>query len=406
MDADINEQVDIYEDLFQMLISAMNDGNSVRFGGFSVIQSASPDLYVTVESGMGGFQISTNRSVLIERSAAEEAVAIGPFTTWIASRTDCVYLDIVIEEIDSSDDVQIVNPEIGEETCVDIRLSYTIEIEEDSSNPPASPPTNHYYVKLATVTKTSGSTITTSDITMEVDDFKIDFGELTVGDLTINSSINFGSGVYLDGADIEIATVNTDQLADDSVDEDKIASTVVDGSTLEQNSGDGKLRIKDLGVTTAKINTDAVTSAKIGDDEIHKEHLNSDVVNTGLVQETDGSLSVDGIIDGLMSVELKISVMEIGDWNMDADGSKVINFTSIAYDKIRAYWCLIRKDSGVATPALYMFGSWGDDGSINLVDVGAYLRFQLFRTASGQWDSTEYDATSYNRGWIIILHEA
>jgi hypothetical protein len=95
--------------------------------------------------------------------------------------------------------------------------------------------------------------------------------------------------------------------------------------------------------------------------------------------------------------------IEIGDWNMDTTDSVtithgVVNFTSITLHNIS----IINDDgSTIQQLTLYSGGAApeGYFGSITSTTI------QLFRVASGSFDTTDYNATSYNRGYIVISYE-
>lgn len=128
-----------------------------------------------------------------------------------------------------------------------------------------------------------------------------------------------------------------------------------------------------------------------------------------------GSLSSDGIItatngfmaeymnsSGVASTKaLKWKIIELGDWNMDS----TVNFNrdiSISGYLLFA-WVIIRTDGGGYTisPLYYNYGGGSSvaggiasgSGSINMT-----------RATGGLFDSTSYDSTSYNRGWILAAY--
>ena len=127
-----------------------------------------------------------------------------------------------------------------------------------------------------------------------------------------------------------------------------------------------------------------------------------------------GTLEVDGGIrtqnSGPYFKEVKI---DIGDWNMDTTASIILTLTGINTTKIRSISVGIRADaSGPILPsAFYQLPFF--DGS-NLLQAsfsaasisGSDTLLTLRRTAAGAFDSTDFDDTSYNRGWIIIKYEA
>jgi hypothetical protein len=84
-------------------------------------------------------------------------------------------------------------------------------------------------------------------------------------------------------------------------------------------------------------------------------------------------------------------------------------FVSVAhgiadYTKIRAVLVVIRNDAAtllleIQNPAGALNGTTsGGITSINSVNV------DLYRVTGGSFDSTNYDATSFNRGYITIIY--
>lgn len=90
-------------------------------------------------------------------------------------------------------------------------------------------------------------------------------------------------------------------------------------------------------------------------------------------------------------VYLKRKILEIGDWNMDSL-SPVYVAHGLSISNIRRVTILIRDD---ANTSYYNFESYGS------FFIGV-TNISLNRTFSSIFDSTSFDSTSYNRGWVII----
>lgn len=124
-----------------------------------------------------------------------------------------------------------------------------------------------------------------------------------------------------------------------------------------------------------------------------------------------------GIIETEAGNTLKVKVIEIGDWDMDTDGTKNVAHGLVNYKNIRSISVIIRDDNdttyynlehmtGSSTP---IFG--GRVASVNstniiLARISETLADQLVTTgsATAQFDNAGFDSTSYNRGWITIVH--
>ena len=100
-------------------------------------------------------------------------------------------------------------------------------------------------------------------------------------------------------------------------------------------------------------------------------------------------------------------ILEIGDWNMDANNSTTVNHDFGTADKVLFANAFIRNDDGVRTHPLIGGHSVtvGDYRGGDITGIEAD-HFGLTRTVSGYFDSVDFDATSYNRGWIYIRYRA
>lgn len=110
---------------------------------------------------------------------------------------------------------------------------------------------------------------------------------------------------------------------------------------------------------------------------------------------------------GTAGTVLREKIINIGDWDMDATTRvTVAHGLGAEWKKIRCISVIIRNDSDdsysllsnftdAVDPDLLAGGIWGFDGT-NII---------LERRASGKFDLTTHDSTSYNRGWIYILYE-
>lgn len=104
-------------------------------------------------------------------------------------------------------------------------------------------------------------------------------------------------------------------------------------------------------------------------------------------------ISVDSI------VQPKVKIVNIGDWDMDGTASVAVPH-GLTYADIRDVHVMIRNDIDTSpTPLDYNPGT----GNAGYWSYGTNS-VVLTRVPAGQYDSTNYDATSYNRGWITIFY--
>jgi len=165
LDADLNEAQDVLRYMDRRSLSCLVGHESKRFGdGFKVVGTGA-SLAVTIKAGFAALLLDTKLAALLRLS---EDYTLSGFSSWSAERTDYVYIDIEEKEIGPSDDPDIVNPTLGDETCRDLRLTYSFAISEGAA--PGSPPSGHVYIILATITKSSGSNIEDSDVTVMIQD--------------------------------------------------------------------------------------------------------------------------------------------------------------------------------------------------------------------------------------------
>lgn len=289
-DADLNELGDILRIGNRRLLSCLVGHTNRRFGDGFKVTGTGASLAVTIEAGFAAFLIGTQQAVLL--NLAEDATLSG-FTTWSTSRTDYVYIDISEPEISAAEDPNIVNPDVGQETCRDLRLEYVFAISTGAV--PGAAPTGHTYISIASITKTTGSNIAAGDVTV-----------------LISSDLALGDG-----------SITTAMLADDAVTNDKIAADVA-GDGLEQ-SYDGSLDV--TGITDF---AGAVLKMKQFTGTWDMDGNTSLSITHGLDATKIRSISI--VIKGASSNYYPLDY-DIGDGSYAA-GSSVFNATVIALSRV------------------------------------------------------------------------
>lgn len=113
---------------------------------------------------------------------------------------------------------------------------------------------------------------------------------------------------------------------------------------------------------------------------------------------------VQEMIEELNPNRLIKKVIEIGDWDMDASGNPAVApVHGVDPQKVRSVSVIVRADTGTATYPLSSSGAAGElNGAVGSVNA---TTLTLFRLPGGLFDSTNFDSTSYNRGWITIEYE-
>lgn len=91
---------------------------------------------------------------------------------------------------------------------------------------------------------------------------------------------------------------------------------------------------------------------------------------------------------------LRRSVVEIGNWNMDADQDKIVS-TDVPFAQARSVSFLIIGDNGtyvIEAGGIFLTGT----------DSSGDLQIQMSRGAGSIYDSTGFDDATINRGYVII----
>lgn len=112
---------------------------------------------------------------------------------------------------------------------------------------------------------------------------------------------------------------------------------------------------------------------------------------------------------------LKTKVIEIGDWNMDANDQITLTNVTIPYASVRAINAIIRNDGDTLRLSLNDQAAQGGIG-LTTTDTGyiswalgsggsSFTNITLGRVLSGYFDNASYDSTSYNRGFLVINYE-
>lgn len=127
------------------------------------------------------------------------------------------------------------------------------------------------------------------------------------------------------------------------------------------------------------------------------------VVTGDVVGNVTGNAdTADGVNEtGSGACVVRKMIVEIGAWNMDSISTLYVA-CDLESDQIRSYQVFIISDN-LYGPYNLSFGL-GNDSSIKggaCFDAANY-RFVLNRVAGAFFDSTDFDATSFNRGWITI----
>lgn len=133
-----------------------------------------------------------------------------------------------------------------------------------------------------------------------------------------------------------------------------------------------------------------------------------DITETKLNASIDKINALDLVVPESASGTPKLNIkrIDIGDWDMDSTASVSID-TGIQRDNMLMIQVMIRPDLNSSyMPLNTVFGAAGTlGGGIDYETTDATAMFvKLTRTTAGHFDSTTYDSTTYNRGYITIIY--
>lgn len=155
---------------------------------------------------------------------------------------------------------------------------------------------------------------------------------------------------------------------------------------------------------------DAINGDHI-DDKLRIYIGDSSTTNKGVVEKATSAEALAGTTNKFIDAELLkyvtgqliTTVTNIGDWDMSArEEHDDITWASLGltFANIRDVSVFIRDDSGyLLYPLNYDSGS----GSAARWALSS-TRLLMTRAAGGSFDSTSFNSTSYNRGYVIIRH--
>jgi hypothetical protein len=127
-----------------------------------------------------------------------------------------------------------------------------------------------------------------------------------------------------------------------------------------------------------------------------------------IYKKTDGTdfnfEACNSILPDTGTNNLKISVLEIGDWNMDSTSSVNVAHGIADITTIRDVSVMILNDGETAVWPLIKAVSSSDGNCIGEYQIGV-TNISLSRVTSGPFDSVNYNATSFNRGFVTITYE-
>lgn len=209
-------------------------------------------------------------------------------------------------------------------------------------------------------------------------------------DLLVTGSLEVDGAAYLEG-----------NLKVDTIEEATASNGVtIDGLNIENDgttttflgtSGD-YLRIGDAGTTSNGLSSE---------DDLYVSGKFEVKSNTYLPSRTTvAGMAVVTIDADSSENRIRVKTVEIGDWDMDATATVSVAHGE-TYGDIIGVWATVRNDADSLRYTIT--GSSGSTVRTGEVSYWDSTNVRLDRRTSGTFDSTNFDSTSYNRGWVYIL---
>lgn len=108
-------------------------------------------------------------------------------------------------------------------------------------------------------------------------------------------------------------------------------------------------------------------------------------------------------LNNLKTGGLLTKVIDIGDWNMDANSATFVAHGLSNFLKIRTVSVMIRRDDDSFFYDLQVVNVLNGLTSGSVLSIGP-TDIILQRTDTGSFDQIDFNATSFNRGWVTIQY--
>ncbi|MDH4127161.1 MAG: hypothetical protein OEV44_00295 [Spirochaetota bacterium] len=177
-------------------------------------------------------------------------------------------------------------------------------------------------------------------------------------------------------------------------------------ATISAGSGSlayaGAKRMPNVLVDTITAGTSIIAQANLPNATTTQKGIQENATSTEAkaLIATDKTITPSTLSD--VNGGLLTKIIEIGDWDMDTTQSIVVNHSIADFKKIRCINVIIRNDTDTSMHDLIRSDTSGVlAGSVTFISS---TQITLFRVTSGFFDSSTFDSTSFNRGWIAIMY--
>jgi hypothetical protein len=190
-------------------------------------------------------------------------------------------------------------------------------------------------------------------------------------------------------ASIDLIAARIDNVEDGLSGDESLTTVDINGGTIDGTP---------IGITTP--NDGKFTRVDVDNIELDGNTIKS--------TNTNGDINITPDGDGLCKIkslgtQLTFKVINIGDWNMDTDGTLTLAHGVTNFKNIRSVDIIIRNDADDTYHKLETVNSGTStiDGGIDKIDsTSLYLN----RRTAGTFDNVTFDSTSYNRGFVYIRY--
>jgi hypothetical protein len=199
-----------------------------------------------------------------------------------------------------------------------------------------------------------------------------------------------------------------DGAADLTISSDAIVEIISDGSNL-RTAGYRSATVSADGDTSISVDDDLITIAVGGADigTIDADGLTIDEVDAGELKingtKVDATAEeIDSVCYGIGVSITRKKTIYIGDWDMDTSATVNVVLTGLSVAQIQGIRVMIINDAGTQK---FPLPSYDSSGAVqawwrDIQNPGSII-ITLYRLTGGDFDSTDFDSTSYNRGYII-----
>lgn len=256
-------------------------------------------------------------------------------------------------------------------------------------------------VTVTELNKLSGLTTTTTELNLltgllasAAELNKLDGATVTTAEINRLAGLTVVIQTKFDSLDADIATKQDTITGAAST----ITSTNLNASIVPVTDAGGKIvnsavtvtelnKLSGLTATTTELN-------KLSGATITTTELNQLAGITGPVTSSPSG-----------SPRMLVKVVQIGDWDMDLTETVSVTHGIADYKKIRNVSVVIRSDDDIQYELLNTMGPSSTSPAGCVSNIGS-TTIDLRRVTAEQFDSTGWDSTAFNRGWVTIAYEA